>query len=361
MTRTVETLDTEVLRTYLEAHLEGFRGPLTVRKFASGQSNPTFRVDAASGTYVLRRQPPGELLRSAHAVDREYRVMRALRDTAVPVPAALHLCEDRDMIGSMFFVMSYCEGRVYFPAHLPDIADRAERAAMYDALNAVLAAIHSVDPKACGLGDYGKPGAYFERQLSRWGRQYRAAETRRIEPLEALIDWLEVHRPRDDDAAALVHGDYRLDNVIFDPRRPEIIAVIDWELSTLGHPIADLAYQCMQWRLPNEMGTQQGLGGVDRAGLGIPTEREYIERYCARRGITGIDNWTFHLALSFFRLASIVQGVVKRASQGNASSRNAAAMEALIEPLARLALDTIAEDPGRGLGRKPPDDTGGTA
>jgi aminoglycoside phosphotransferase (APT) family kinase protein len=349
MTSDVETLDTGVLSRYLEAHLEGFRGPLSVHKFTSGQSNPTFRIDAASGTYVLRRQPPGKLLKSAHAVDREYRVMRALRGTPVPVPKALLLCEDREVIGSMFFVMGFCDGRVYFPAHLPDIADNAERAAMYDALNEVLAAIHSLDPEACGLGDYGKPGAYFERQLSRWSRQYRAAEMRPIEPIETLIAWLEAQQPQDDDASSLVHGDYRLDNVIFHPTRPQIIAVIDWELSTIGHPIADLAYQCMQWRLPNELGTHQGLGGIDRASLGIPTEREYIERYCARRRIAGIDNWTFHLALSFFRLAAIVQGVVKRASQGNASSRDAASMDALIEPLALLALKTIDEDPGRAM------------
>lgn len=347
MTRNVETLDTDKLCSYLEEHVDGFRGPLSVEKFSNGQSNPTFRLDAASGTYVLRRQPPGELLKSAHAVDREFRVLRALRDTPVPVPNALHLCEDRELIGSMFYVMDYCEGRVYFPAHLPEIDSNAERAAMYDALNEVLVAIHSLDLDACGLADYGKPGAYFERQLGRWTMQYRAAELNTIEAMDSLMEWLQANLPEDDGRTALVHGDYRIDNVIFHPDTPEIIAVLDWELSTIGHPIADLAYQCMQWRLPNELGHQQGLGGIDRASLGIPTEHEYVKRYCERIGDDRIDHWTFHLALGFFRLGAIIQGVAKRAVQGNASSKQAAEVGKLVEPLASLALATIAEDPGQ--------------
>jgi len=346
MSRELELLDTDILCHYLERHIGGFEGPLTVEKFPTGQSNPTFRIDARSGIYVLRRQPPGQLLKSAHAVDREFRVMRALRETTVPVPGALHLCEDRAVIGSMFYVMAFCAGRVYLAAHLPEIRENAERTAMYDALNEVLAEIHSVDLDAHGLRDYGKPGAYFERQLRRWTGQYRAAELHRIDAVEKLIDWLESELPADDGQAALVHGDYRLDNVIFDPEEPHIVAVLDWELSTIGHPIADLAYQCMQWRLPNELGDHQGLEGVDRASLGIPTETQYIQRYIERRGIDGIDNWTFHLALSFFRLASIVQGVAKRALQGNASSDYAASLGALVEPLAQRALETIDEDPG---------------
>lgn len=347
MTRDAEKLDPDLLGRYLEQHIDGFRGLQSVEKFSNGQSNPTFRLDAASGTYVLRRQPPGELLKSAHAVDREFRVLQALRDTPVPVPNALHLCEDRELIGSMFYVMDYCDGRVYFPAHLPEIDSNTERAAMYDALNKVLVAIHSLDLDACGLGDYGKPGAYFERQLGRWTKQYRAAELHTIEAMNSLIEWLEKNLPDDDGRTALVHGDYRIDNVIFHPQRPEIIAVLDWELSTIGHPIADLAYQCMQWRLPNELGHQQGLGGIDRASLGIPTEHEYVTRYCERIGDDRIDHWTFHLALGFFRLGAIIQGVAKRAVQGNASSKQAAEVGKLVEPLASLALATIAEDPGR--------------
>lgn len=347
MTRDVEKLDTDKLSRYLEEHIDGFRGPLSVDKFASGQSNPTFRLDATSGTYVLRRQPPGKLLKSAHAVDREFRVLQALRNTPVPVPNALHLCEDRDLIGTMFYVMDYCEGRVYFPAHLPDIDSNAERAAMYDAMNEVLVAIHSLDLDACGLADYGKPGAYFERQLGRWTRQYRAAEMNRIEAMDSLIAWLEKNAPEDDGRTALVHGDYRIDNVIYHPERPEIIAVLDWELSTIGHPTADLAYQCMQWRLPNELGHRQGLGGIDRASFGIPTEQEYVRRYCERMCDDRIDHWTFHLALSFFRLAAIIQGVAKRAVQGNASSKQAAEVGQLVDPIANLALTTIAENPGR--------------
>lgn len=346
MNRDIEKLDTDALESYLTQRVDGFRGPLEVEKFSSGQSNPTFKVTAASGTYVLRRQPPGKLLKSAHAVDREYRVMRALRDTPVPVPEVMHLCEDREVIGSLFYLMDYCEGRIYFPAHLPDIASNDERAAMYDALNEVLAAIHSVDVNAVGLADYGKPGAYFERQVGRWVKQYRAAETRSIDALEKLIHWLQDCLPDDDGQKALVHGDYRLDNVVFAPDNPRIIAVLDWELSTLGHPIADLAYQCMNWRIPNVFGERMGLGGVDRAAIGIPSEAKYVKRYCERRGIGGIDHWTFHLALSFFRLAAIVQGVVKRAQQGNASSKRAASLEALVEPLGKLALETVEEDPG---------------
>lgn len=347
MTREVERLDNKILCRYLERNVDGFEGPLTMEKFSTGQSNPTFRIDAKSGTYVLRRQPPGKLLKSAHAVDREFRVMRALRETPVPVPATLHLCEDREIIGSLFYVMEFCAGRVHFAAHLPEIQENAERSAMYDALNGVLAEIHSVDLDALGLSDYGKPGAYFERQLGRWTRQYRAAEIQRIDAVEKLVDWLNHHLPDDEGQVALVHGDYRLDNVIFEPGKPRIIAVLDWELSTVGDPIADLAYQCMQWRLPNALGDRQGLGGVDSVSLGIPTEQQYIRRYMERRGIDGVDNWTFHLALSFFRLASIVQGVAKRAQQGNASSDYAESLGAFVEPLAQRALETIDEDPGK--------------
>ncbi|MDX1380981.1 MAG: phosphotransferase family protein, partial [Xanthomonadales bacterium] len=308
-----------------------------------GQSNPTYRLDAASGRYVLRRQPPGNLLKSAHAVDREYRVMRALAGTGVPVPRVLALCEDREVIGSLFFVMEHCEGRIFWDAALPDAADPAERAAIYDDMNRVLAALHSVDPAAVGLADYGKPGNYFARQLSRWVGQYRASELQPIPAMEELMAWLEAQQPADDGRVALVHGDYRHDNMIFHPEEPRIVAVLDWELSTLGHPLADLAYQCMQLRMPGGKGFSPGLAGLDRAALGIPAESEYVARYCERTGLEGIANWTFYLAFSFFRLAAIVQGVAKRAVDGNASNTRAAELGRWVEPLARMALQVIAD------------------
>lgn len=240
----VSQLDVVKLASYLEANIEGFKGPISADKFPGGQSNPTFKISAESGVYVLRRQPPGKLLKSAHAVDREYRVLAALADTDVPVAKVYHLCEDRDIIGSMFYVMEFCDGNVHWDAQLPEV-DNATRGKMYDEMNRVLAALHSVDLKAAGLEDYGKPGNYFARQLDRWTKQYRASEMDKIEEMDQLIDWLENNQPEDDGRVSLVHGDYRLDNVMFDQDNQNIIAVLDWELSTLGHPYADLAYQCM--------------------------------------------------------------------------------------------------------------------
>ncbi len=339
----VEQLPTEKLAAYLATHIEGFRGPIQVEKFSGGQSNPTFKVQAESGTYVLRRQPPGKLLKSAHAVDREFRVMRALADTDVPVPRVLHLCEDRELIGSMFYVMEYCDGRIFWDAALPEL-DNAQRSGFYEEMNRVLAALHSVDLEACGLTDYGKPGNYFERQLERWQGQYRASELQPIAAMDQLMDWLGTALPADDGRATLVHGDYRLDNIVFHPTESRAIAVLDWELSTLGHPFADLAYQCMQLRMPAGAGNISGLMGMDRHALGIPSEREYVASYCARMGIDKIDNWAFYLAFSFFRLAAIVQGVAKRAQDGNASSKSAAKLGAFVEPLAQMALDVIDKE-----------------
>ena len=326
---------------WLERHVPGFAGPARLHKFKGGQSNPTYRLDAASGSYVLRRQPPGDLLKSAHAVDREYRVMQALAGSAVPVPRVLALCEDRDVIGSMFFVMEYCAGRIFWDAALPDASGPGERAAIYDDMNRVLAALHSVDPAAIGLADYGKPGNYFARQLSRWVGQYRASELDPIPAMERLMDWLSERLPPDDGRVALVHGDYRLDNMVFHPAEPRIVALLDWELSTLGHPLADLAYQCMQLRMPGGEGFTPGLAGIDRAGLGIPDEADYVARYCERSGIGPIENWPFYLAFSFFRLAAIVQGVAKRAVDGNASNTRAAELGRWVEPLAQMALQVI--------------------
>ena len=334
-------LPAEVLGPYLEANVPGFSGLRNIEKFADGQSNPTFKVSADSGEYVLRRQPPGKLLKSAHAVDREYRVLAALSGSDVPVARVFHLCEDRDVIGSMFYVMEYCDGRIFWDAAIPEVG-KTERSAIYDEMNRVLAALHQVDFEQAGLADFGKPGSYFERQYERWSSQYRASELQHIAPMETLIGWLADNLPQDDGRVSLVHGDYRLDNMIFHASQPKVIALLDWELSTLGHPFADVGYQCMQLRMPARIGNISGLRGRDLGELGIPTEREYVAKYCERTGIEGIDNFGFYVAFSFFRLAAIVQGVAKRAADGNASNKNAAQFEAYVEPMAELALEAIA-------------------
>jgi len=337
----VDQLDTKALDEYLEGRIKGFAGLQSAEKFAGGQSNPTFLLTADSGNYVLRRKPSGRLLKSAHAVDREFRVISALADTDVPVAKAYHLCEDDNVIGSMFYIMGFVEGRILWDPALPDIRV-PDRTAMYDEMNRVLAALHSVDIDAVGLSDFGKPGNYFERQVGRWTTQYLAAETETIEPMDTLMRWLPEHMPADDGQVALVHGDYRLDNMIFHPTEPRILAIVDWELSTLGHPFADLAYQCMQWRLPNA-GISKGLADLDRQALGIPAEAEYVELYCQRTGRDGVPDWTFCLAFSFFRLAAIVQGVLKRALDGNASSARATEIGKMARPLAQAAVQLIDE------------------
>jgi len=341
----VDTLDEALLASYLEANIEEFKGPLTASKFAGGQSNPTFKIDAASGSYVLRRQPPGKLLKSAHAVDREYRVLAALGATDVPVAKVYHLCEDPEVIGSMFYIMEFCEGNVHWEAALEDISSTQQRAKMYDEMSRVLAAIHSVDLDAVGLADYGRPGNYFQRQYDRWSAQYKASELKPIPEMDQVIEWLGNNIPEDDGKVSLVHGDYRLDNLMFSPDNDRVIAVLDWELSTLGHPYADLAYQCMGMRLPsgNGPGASSGLLGVDIQALGIPSEQDYIDSYCQRMGIEKLENWNFYLAFSFFRLAAIAQGVAKRAADGNASSKAAGGVAAMVQPLAANALTIIDE------------------
>jgi len=336
----VDSLNEKDLATYLESQITEFKGPLTATKFKDGQSNPTFLIEAASGKYVLRRQPPGKLLPSAHAVDREYRVLSALQNSDVPVAKVFHMCENRDVIGSMFYLMEYCDGNVHWDAALDAVSDEARRG-MYDEMNRTLVALHSVDVNAVGLGDYGKPGNYFSRQLKRWTKQYYASEINKIEAMDQLIPWLQENLPEDDGRISLVHGDYRLDNVMFDKQNKKIIAVLDWELSTLGHPFADLAYQCMGLRLPSGMGSMSGLHGKDRTALNIPSEKEYVAMYCERMGIDEIPNWPFYLAFCFFRLAAIVQGVAKRAQDGNASSKQAGQVGAFVEPLAQMALQVI--------------------
>ena len=334
-------VDEQKLAVYLERHLDGFHGPLSAEKFTGGQSNPTFRIDAVSGIYVLRRKPPGKLLKSAHAVDREYRVISALANSDVPVAQAYHLCTDDSVIGSMFYLMEYMDGRIFWDPALPDL-DTQARGAVYEEMGRVLAHIHAIDLDERGLADFGKPGNYFERQFERWSGQYRASETEHIEDMESLMAWLAENMPADDGRVSLVHGDFRLDNLIFDPVEPRIIAVVDWELSTLGHPLADLAYQCMQWHFPNT-GKLRGLADIDISDLGIPNENAYVAAYLKRAGIPAVENWSFYLAFCFFRVAAIVQGVKKRALDGNASSPAALQMGELVYPLSALGMKTIAK------------------
>lgn len=324
-------LDLGAVERYLTAHMPGFRGPLSAEKFAMGQSNPTFRLESPSGRYVLRRKPPGELLKSAHAVDREFRVQKALEGSDVPVAKMHLLCEDESVIGSAFYVMDFVPGRNFVDPRLPGVSPE-DRAAVFDAMNRSLAALHSVDVAAVGLSDYGRPGNYFERQTGRWTKQYRAAETETIPAMDALIGWLADNMPEDDGRTTLVHGDYRIDNMIFHAERPEQIAILDWELSTLGHPFSDLAYQCMQWRMPTgEDG--RGFGDEDRTALGIPSEDAYVEAYCRRMGLSGIPIFDFCVAFSFFRMAAIVQGVKKRGLDGNASNPERAARMGVFVPV----------------------------
>lgn len=340
MSDAVQGLPLERLGPYLERHVPGFSQLRSATKFSGGQSNPTYRLEADSGTYVLRRKPPGLLLKSAHAVDREFTVLRALAATDVPTPVPLHLCEDDSVIGSMFYVMEFLEGRTMWSHVLPEYSPERRRA-IYDELVDVLARLHRVDVQAVGLGDYGRPGNYYSRQIERWTKQYRASETDRVPEVESLIDWLPRNVPPDDGWVTLVHGDYRLDNVKFHPTEDRAIGVLDWELSTLGHPFADVAYQCAQWRFPKDGPLLPGLGGVDRASLGIPTEAEYVAGYCRRVGIDAIPNWNFYLAVSFFRLAGICQGVYKRGLDGNASSPLAPRYRDVVRESAGLACELI--------------------
>ena len=314
----MDEAERDAVALWVADHVEGFRGPLTARKFDVGQSNPTYLLEAASGAYVLRRKPPGVLLKSAHAVDREFRVQRALAGSAVPVPEMLALCEDESVIGAMFYVMEHVAGRSFLDPTLPGLTV-PERAAVLDEMNRVLAAIHDVDIGATGLSDFGPEGNYYARQLSRWTKQYRASETDTVPHMDQLIAWLEAHLPPDDGLRTLVHGDYRIDNLLFAQDGTDMRAVLDWELSTIGHPFADLAGVLMQWQLPP--GAEgRGLAGVDRAALGLPTDAEFVAAYCQRRGIDEISNLGFYVAFAFFRMAAILQGVKKRALDGNASN-----------------------------------------
>ncbi|WP_283638498.1 phosphotransferase family protein [Marinovum algicola] len=306
------------LTPWLADHIAGFQGPVAVEKFASGQSNPTFRLTTPGADYVLRRKPPGQLLKSAHAVDREFRVQKALADTDVPVARVLALCDDDSILGAMFYVMEHVPGRVILDPSLPG-ATPDQRGAHMAEMNRILAAIHEVDLAACGLSDYGPPGDFYARQLGRWTKQYRASETGALPEMDRLILWLESNLPEEDGQRCLVHGDYRIDNLLFAPEAPDIRAVLDWELSTLGHPFADLAGVIMQWQLPpGEEG--RGLAGLDRAALGLPDDAAFLASYFDRRGIDPPDSFGFYLAFAFFRMAAILQGVKKRALDGSASN-----------------------------------------
>ena len=313
--------DVERLAAHLEQHLPEFRGPLTVQQFQGGQSNPTYLLTTPAGRYVMRSKPGpvAKLLPSAHAIEREFHVMRALASQGIPVPWTLLLVEDEGVIGRAFYVMEHVEGRIFWEQSLPG-ASVAERTAIYDEMNRIIARLHTVDIERAGLSDYGKTGNYFARQIGRWSRQYRASETAKVDAMNRLIDWLPEHIPASDETT-IVHGDYRMDNLVFHPTEPRIVAILDWELSTLGHPLADFSYHCMSWHIAP--GAFRGIAGLDHAALGIPSEDEYIRCYSERTARGPIDHWNFYLAYNLFRIAAILQGVYKRATEGIASSDNA--------------------------------------
>ena len=327
------------LAAYLQAMVPGFRGPLTSTKFSGGQSNPTYLIDAESGEYVLRKKPSGKLLASAHAVDREFRVLAALADSDIPVARPLHLCTDESLIGSIFYLMSYVPGEIFFDPALQELSN-GDRTQMYDAIVDVLSDLARLDVANAGLSDFGKPGNYFARQVARWTEQYRAAQTDRIDAMESLIDWLPSAVPPDDGRVALVHGDFRIDNLIWDANAPRIAAIVDWELSTLGHPFSDIAYFCMALRLPRNP-VLPGLAGIDRAANGIPDEDRLVSKFAAATGVDPRPHWKFLLAFQFFRLAAIAQGVLKRAMQGNASNEKALQAGAMTRTIAEMGWHAV--------------------
>jgi aminoglycoside phosphotransferase (APT) family kinase protein len=327
--------DVSRLESHLQDHVEGFRGPTTVQQFKGGQSNPTYLIETPARRYVLRRKPPGKLLPSAHAVDREYRVMSALHRQGFPVPEPILYCADEAVIGTAFFVMSHVEGRVFWEAEMPS-SDPAERAAVYDAMNATLARLHSYEPAAIGLADYGRAENYVARQIERWSKQYRASETEKIEDMERLMEWLPAHLPPPQ-PPRVVHGDYRLDNMIIAPDGPRISAVLDWELSTLGDPLADFSYHLMQWHMPPSEAGTGSLVGFDLAALGIPSLDDYVAAYVKRTSLDPRPYLSVYSAYNFFRIAAILQGIVGRVRDGTATSAVAAAKATLVRPLAAKA------------------------
>jgi aminoglycoside phosphotransferase (APT) family kinase protein len=334
--------DTTALQAHLQAHLPGFAGPLMVEQFKGGQSNPTYKLITPHASYAMRSKPgpAARLLPSAHAVEREFKVMSALAGTEVPVPRMHLLCEDEAVIGRAFYVMEFVQGRVLWDQSLPGMS-REQRAAIYDEMNRVIASLHKLEVGAIGLSDFGRPGNYFERQIARWSKQYQASITGANEAMDRLIEWLPKNIPqsaRDESMVSVVHGDFRLDNLIFHPTEARVLAVLDWELSTVGHPLADFSYHCMSWHIPP--GTFRGIGGLDHAALGIPLEADYVRRYCERSGrgtpATLKADWNFYLAYNLFRIAAIVQGIAKRVEAGTAASEQARQSGAGARPLAEL-------------------------
>ncbi len=330
-------VDAEALSAWLRDRVPDFSGPLTIELFEGGQSNPTYRLSTPRAAYVMRAKPGpvAKLLPSAHAIEREYRVLSALAGTGIPVAQVHALCEDESVIGRAFYIMECVEGRVLWEQSLPGLSN-AERGAIYDEMNRVIAALHSVDYEAIGLADYGKPGNYFARQIGRWSRQYQASETGPIDAMNRLIEWLPQHVPAGDETS-IVHGDFRLDNLVFDREQPRIRAILDWELSTLGHPLADFSYHCMAWHIAP--GQFRGIAGLDHAALGIPAERQYVQAYCRRTGRdphATLAHWDFYLAYNMFRLAAILQGIMKRALEGTASSAQALEAGRRARPLAEM-------------------------
>lgn len=330
--REAHRFDEAKLASYLARHVAGFAGPLRVRQFDGGQSNPTFRLESGGRHYVLRKQPPGELVPSAHQVDREFRVMKALEDSPVPVPKMLALCNDPQVIGTRFYVMEWVAGRVFADLRLPGLQP-AERRAIYLDLARVLAKLHQVDPEQGGLADFGRPGNYYERQIARWSRQYQASKLADIEPMDKLLAWLPQNIP-DASRTVIAHGDFRLGNVILHPTEPRVVAVLDWELATLGDALADLGYLCQDYHADDAGG---GLGGADLAALGIPTEAEMVAEYCRHAGMTHIEHWPFYLIFNIFRTAVIIQGVYQRGLAGNASSSTALAYKDAPQARAEIA------------------------
>jgi aminoglycoside phosphotransferase (APT) family kinase protein len=339
----MQSIDTAKLTAWLNAHLPGFKGPVSLERFKGGQSNPTYQLITPDQTYVMRTKPGpvAKLLPSAHAIEREFKVMQGLYGTDVPVPQMHVLCEDESIIGRAFYVMAFVQGRVLWDQTLPSLNNMA-RASIYDEMNRVIAALHTVPFAQRGLENYGRPGNYFERQIGRWSKQYAASVTQPIPEMDKLIEWLPAHMPasaQDASKVSIVHGDYRLDNLMFHPTQPRVLAVLDWELSTLGHPLADFSYLCMAWHIPP--GTFRGIGGVNIAALGIPSESEYIHKYCDRTGLANPADlkadWNFYLAYNMFRIAAILQGIAKRVETGTASSDEAKANGAGARPMAELA------------------------
>lgn len=339
--RAGHAFDVSLLSSYLERNIEHYSGPATVTQFSGGQSNPTFLIDASGQKYVLRKKPPGDLLPSAHMIEREYRVLAALQGGGVPVPRVYLLCEDDSIIGTPFYVMEFLEGRVFRDPSLPGVS-ATDRRKIYEEMVETLAALHSIDWRAAGLADFGKHAAYIERQIRLWTKQFRATQTEPNPAMEKLIEWLPQNIPADD-ATTIAHGDFRLENLIFHPTQPKVLALLDWELATLGHPLSDLAFNCMAYHLPHGTPGVNGMADLDLAALNIPDEQRYLEAYCARTGRAGIADWRFYRSFAMFRSAAILHGVYARALQKTASAENALEVGRVAWPLAQTAWRLIEE------------------